>query len=178
MKAIVVYSSKTGFVEKYAKWIADELSVKAVRTNDVKVEDLKDYDTIVFGGGLYAGGINGIKLINKNLHKLKGKNIVLFATGASSGKKEEIDEVWDKNFTKEDQKNIAFFYLRGGFNYDKLNMKDRMLMMMMKKMLQKKKDLTEDEQGMLAAFEEPVDFTDRGNIRDLIDLVRKNSKID
>ena len=176
MKAIVIYSSKTGFVEKYAEWIADELSAKAVRTNDVKVEDLMDHDTIIFGGGLYAGGINGIKLIKKNLHKLKGKNIVLFATGASPGRKEDIAAVWDKNFTKEEQKNIAFFYLRGGFNYDKLNMKDKMLMTMMKKMLRKKKDPTEDEEGMLAAFDEPMDFTDRGNIKDLIDLVRKNHK--
>ncbi|MCK5772328.1 MAG: flavodoxin domain-containing protein [Thermoplasmata archaeon] len=176
MKAIVIYSSKTGFVEKYAKWIADELSVKAVRTNDVKVKDLKDYDTIIFGGGLYAGGINGIKLIKKNLDTLKGKNIILFATGASPGRTEEIDAVWDKNFTKKEQKNMTFFYLRGGFNYDKLNMKDKMLMKLLKKKLQNTKDLTEDEEGMLAAYDEPVDFTERENIRDLIDLVRKNRK--
>lgn len=176
MKAIVVYRSKTGFVKKYADWIAEELSTKAVPGDEIKVEDLKNYDTIIFGGGLYAGGINGIKLIKKNLDKLDGKNIVIFATGASPGRKEEIEEVWDKNFTKEQQQKIDFFYLRGGFEYDKLNIKDKMLMTMMKKMLQKKKELTPDEEGMLAAYKEPVDFTDKKNIRDLIDLVRINSK--
>lgn len=178
MKAIVIYRSKTGFVKKYAEWIAEDLSTKAVPGDEITIEDLLEYDTIIFGGGLYAGGINGIKLIKKNLDKLKGKKIVLFATGASPGRKEEIDGVWDKNFTKEEQNEIDFFYLRGGFNYDKLGVKDKMLMTLLKKKLQGKKDLTEDEKGMLDAYDHPVDFTDRGNIRDLIDLVKNYSNKD
>mgnify|MGYP001144650453 CR=1 FL=1 len=68
--SIVVYSSKTGFVKKYDQWIAAELSTEAVPAEDVKPEDLKDYDTIIYGGGLYAVGINGIKLIKKNLDNI------------------------------------------------------------------------------------------------------------
>ena len=138
MKAIVVYSSKTGFVKKYAEWIAKELSIRAVRTEDINVKDLMDHDTIIFGGGLYAGGINGIKLVKKSLDKFDNKKIAMFIAGASPGRKHEIDEVWDKNFSKEEQNRMGLFYLRGGFDYEKLGMKDKMLMTLLKKKLQSK----------------------------------------
>ena len=60
MKSIVIFSSKTGNTEKYAKWIAEELGTKAVPANKVKVKDLKDHDTIIYGAGIYAERINGI----------------------------------------------------------------------------------------------------------------------
>ncbi len=172
MSSIVVYSSKTGFVEKYAEWIAEELSTDAIEVDDVTVEDLMKHDKIIFGGGLYAGGINGIKLIKKNLDRLQEKRIAVFASGASPPREETITEVRDKNFTAEEQKKIGFFYLRGGFDYEKLNMKDKVLMTLLKKKLQSKKDLTEDEEGMLSAYDHPVDFTDKKNIEELIDFIR------
>lgn len=174
MSTIVIYSSKTGFVGKYAKWIAEDLGTRAVRAEDIKSEELQKFDKIVYGGGLYAGGINGIKLIKKNLEKLEGKKIAVFASGASPPRKETVEEVRDKNFTPEELEKIRFFYMRGGFDYDRLGMKDRMLMKLLKKKLESKKDLTEDEQGMLEAYEQPVDFTERSNIEDLIEYVRGN----
>ncbi|MFT5873622.1 MAG: hypothetical protein ACI8WT_002569 [Clostridium sp.] len=47
----------------------------------VNTNTLADYDTLIYGGGLYAVGINGVKLITKNLDKLKDKKVVVFATG-------------------------------------------------------------------------------------------------
>jgi len=174
MRAIVVYASKTGFVEKYAKWLAEEISAKAVRSEDSRIEDLEEFDTIIFGGGLYAGGINGIKLVKKALERFDDKRIAMFITGASPGREEEIDEVWDRNFTKEEQSRMGMFYLRGGFDYEKLGIKDRMLMTLLKKKLESKKELTEDEAGMLAAYDEPVDFTDRENIKDILSYVKRD----
>ena len=172
MRTIVVYASKTGFVEKYATWIAEDLQTRAIQADKVRIEDLMEYDTIIFGGGLYVGGINGINLIKKNLQRFEGKKIIIFATGASPGRKEEIEDVWNKNFSKQERENIGLFYLRGGFNYDKLGIKDKFLMTLLKKKLESKKELTEDETGMLAAYDEPADFTDRENIRDLIEFVK------
>jgi len=58
------------------------------------------------------------------------------------------------------------------FDFEKLGVKDKFLMTLLKKKLESKKELTEDETGMLAAYDIPVDFTDRVNIRDLIEFVR------
>lgn len=174
MKTIVIYKSKTGFTKKYAEWIAQELSAEIFAASRVTPAVLKSYETVIYGGGLYAGGINGIKLITRNLDKLQRQRVVVFATGASPAREETIDEVRNKNFSPGQQKKIHFFYLRGGFDYSKLGLFDKLLMQLLKKKLQKKANPTTDERGMLAAFKKPVDFTGKKHIRELVAFIRRH----
>lgn len=166
MKTVVIYKSKTGFTRKYAEWIAEDLSADIFDVTKVDINMLTKYDTIVYGGSLYAVGIIGVKLITKNLDKLKRKKIVVFATGASTSRDEVISEVMNKNFTVEQQKYIKFFYLRGGFNYNKLNPFDKFLMTLLKWKIKKKNpsELSDDEIGILAIYDKVVDFTQKKNI--------------
>lgn len=127
---------------------------------------------MVYGGGLYISGINGVKLITENLDKLRGKKIAVFATGATPGRKEEIDEVRDKNFAAEQQKQIRFFYLRGGFDFKKLKPVDKVLMTLLKWKLKLKKEKTADERGLLAAYEKPADFRSKKKIEELVAYMR------
>lgn len=129
---------------------------------------LKKYDNVIYGGGLYAVGINGIKLITQNLDKLKDKKVAVFASGATPPREAAISEVRDKNFTAEQQKLIKFFYFRGGFDFKKLKPLDKVIMSIFRWNLKKKKKLEPDEVGMLAAYDNPVDFTMKKNIKDLI----------
>jgi len=171
MKIAVIYKSKTGFTKKYAEWIAEELSADIFEGTKVSIDLLASYDTVIYGGGLYAVGINGVKLITQNLDKLKDKKVVVFATGASPFREEVLTEVKNKNFTPDQQKLIRFFYLRGGFNYSKLKPFYKMLMTLMKWKLKRKKELTPDEKGMLNSYDEPVDFTNKKNIDEIISYV-------
>lgn len=133
---------------------------------------LAAYDTVIYGGGLYIVGINGVKLITQNLDKLQGKKVVVFATGATPHREEDITEVKNKNFTAEQLQRLRFFYLRGGFDYSKLKPVDKALMTLMKWKLKRKKELRADERGMLAAYDQPADFTRKKNIDELIAYVR------
>lgn len=173
MKIVVIYKSKTGFTEKYAEWIAEELSADIFDISKVNIHRLNKYDTIIYGGSLYAAGIIGIRLITKNINKLKDKKLVVFATGASPLRDNVVNEVIDKNFSLDEQKHIKFFYLRGGFNYNKLNLFDKFLMTLLKWKIKKKKqeELSDDEIGMLAMYDKPVDFTDKKNIYKIITYV-------
>lgn len=172
MKTIVIFRSKSGFVKKYAEWIAEELSADIYEASKVKVDMLMNYDTVIYGGGLYAVGINGVKLITQNLNKLKDKNVIVFASGASPYRKEIEIEVRNKNFTMEQQKYIHFLYLRGGFDFNKLKPFDKLLMILMKLKLKRKRNLTSDEKGMLASYDTPVDFTRKKNIHEVIEYVK------
>ena len=169
MKTIVAYKSKSGYTKTYAEWIAQELDCD-IKEN-AGISDIIGYDTIIYGGGMYAGGFNGIKLITKNLDKLSGKKIALFAVGSNPGREHEMQPFWEKVLTAEQQKQIGHFYLRGGFDFSKLTAGDKILMKMLKVRLQKLKERTEDEQGMLDAYDTPVDFRDKDNIKPLIDFV-------
>ena len=173
MKTIVIYKSKTGFAKKYAEWIAEDLDADIFEVSKITVDMLEDYDTVIYGAGLYAVGINGVKYITQNLEKLKNKKIVIFATGMSPTREDVINEVKDKNFTLIEQKYIRFFYIRGGFDYSKLKPFDKILMTLLKYRikLKNKKKLTEDERGMLASFNKTVDFVVRKNINEILNYI-------
>lgn len=173
MKTIVVYKSRTGFTQKYAEWIAEELSADIYKRDEVDLDTIVEYDTIIYGGGLYAAGIGGIKLIIKNLDKLAGKKIAVFATGASPPREKDINEIKKTNFTEEQLKELTFFYLRGGFNYDKLSPLFKIVMSLFKYRLKKLKKTDPDARGMLASYENPTDFTRKKNIDKLVEYIRQ-----
>lgn len=166
MKTIVVYKSKYGYTKKYAQWLAESLDC-GVKEN-VSLADVMGYDTIIYGGGIYAGRINGAKLITKNLEKLSGKKLALFAVGSNVGRSEELEAFWKQALEENVRLNVPHFYLRGGFDYGRLGSVDRLMMNMLKKMLLKKDRLTEDEKGLLAAYDTPFDFTDRKNLEEIL----------
>jgi flavodoxin len=175
MKTVVIYKSISGYTKKYAEWIADELEADICKQDSITVKTLLEYDTIIFGGSLHATGIIGLNTIKKNLKILEKKNIIIFATGASPYKSEIIEEILCSNFTDEEQKYITLFYLRGGFNFRKLNFLNKILMTLFKWRLQLKRTRTKDEKGMLTAFLKPVDFTKKEKTKELLSYVRSLS---
>ena len=74
---------------------------------------LTAYDTVIYGGGLYAVGISGVKLITKNLDKLKYKKVVVFATGASPCREEAVNEVRNMNFNSIETETYTVLLFKG-----------------------------------------------------------------
>ena len=109
--------------------------------------------------------------MKNNFDKLRDKKIIIFTTGASSSKESIISEVRDNNFSEEELKQIQFYYFRGGFDFNKLNFLNKILMTLYKWRIQLKKDRTSDEKGMLAAYSKPIDFTKKENIKELLEYV-------
>ena len=170
---VVVYESRYGSTKKYAQWIAQDLGCTLIETKDATVEKLQTFDTIIYGGWLHAGSIKGFKVISKDIDKLKDKNIVVFSVGCSTGKREEdIKGVEKVNF--KGLQDIKHFYLRGAFNYQNLNMIDKVMMNMLKIKLKKIKeeDRDEDTRGMLDAYINPMNFANKDNIKLLVSYVR------
>lgn len=180
MKRAVVYKSVTGFTKKYAEWIAADLEADLLQADKVEPEQLTGYDWIIFGGSLHAVGINGVGFITENIEKFDRTGLVVFAVGATPVRSETVQEIRERNFASEPLRRVHFFYFRGGFDYRKLGLKDRFLMQLLKLRIKLKPAVrrTADEHGMLAAYERPVDFSDRSKISGLVQLVRGNDKID
>ncbi|KXG74878.1 flavodoxin domain-containing protein [Thermotalea metallivorans] len=172
-RVIVIYKSKYGSAQRYAQWIAEEVKADLVERSQITLEGMLQYDTIVYGGSLYAVGILGLSLIKKNFDKLKEKKVIVFSVGASPAYPETIEDVKNNNFTEEMKKKVHFFHLRGGFNYEKLNALDKILMYLLKKKLEHKKrdELTNDEKGMLASYAHPVDWTNKKSIDPIVQCI-------
>ena len=65
MKTLVIYQSSTGFTQKYANWIAEELSSDAKELKKVSVNDVQNADRIIYGGWIMGGMIMGLDKIRK-----------------------------------------------------------------------------------------------------------------
>ncbi len=176
-KAIVVYSSKHGSTEKYAKWIAEALQCKAMNRKEVSATTLAEYDTIIYGGGLYAGMVNGFGFIKNNIDALKDKRLVLFTVGLTNPSVEEnqtmINEGLRNQMTAEMRDRIQVFMLRGNIERSKLGFFEKLILNMVKKSAKGKKDseLTSRDRDILALDDNNINFVDRAAISPIVDFV-------
>ncbi len=177
-KIAVIYQSKYGATRKYAEWIAGELSCDLFEGKDIKASDLEPYDTIILGGGLYAGGVNGIKILTKNFSKFSNKNLVIFTCGLADPSDtintDHIKKSLYKELTEEMKDKIKVFHLRGAMDYSKLSPLHRSMMALVCKMTAKKdqNSLTNEDKEMLVSYGKKVDFVNKETILPLINYIR------
>lgn len=176
-KRVVIFESKYGSTGQYATWIAEALSCPLFEKRKFRQQDLADYDTIIYGGGLYAGGVSGIELIAKNWPVLREKNVILFTCGlADPSDPENVRHIRDslsKALSPEIPEKIHLFHLRGGIDYSRLNFIHKAMMSMLRKMLLKKdpESLKNEEKQLLETYGKCIDFTRRETITPLVDSV-------
>lgn len=174
MNIIVVYKSLSGFTEKYAKWIAEDLKTDCLNIKNFNSRLINEDTIIIFGGSLHAVGINGFRTLKRKIRKSNYKQLLVFAVGASPKKSGIEKEIKEANFKKNEGKATHLFYLRGGFDYSKLDFLNKILMTLLKFKIQSKKSgsRTGDEKGLLASYEKPLDVTRRENINVILDYIK------
>jgi hypothetical protein len=174
MKKIVIYKSQSGFTKKYATWIAEELNCQVCSMKEAKKINLREFDLILYGGGVHASTINGLKEIKKQLGGLNKDRDIIFCTGATPSEEIKIiNAIQTKNFDEEEIERIPFFYLQSGLNYDEMEGVQRFVMKIFANMLQKKTDKTEEETAMADMIKASYDITDRKFITPIINLVKE-----
>lgn len=173
MKAIVIYSSKTGFTEKYANWIAQELDCKAVSIDKTGDADIISCDCVIYGGWLMASGITDLKRFKK-FKSLNGKRVFVFAVGVSDmdlpGLHEKIVEM---NFAPQERRMAPVFYFEGGINYEKMGFMGKKMLGMLKKGIGKKAAVSAEESRLLDKIDHNYDGTRREYIEPLVKLVKE-----
>lgn len=169
IKKVVVYKSKTGFTEKYAHWIAEDLHCEAIQLENFNISEADQYDVIVYGGGIHAGRINGIKFIQNDILLTANKKLIVFATGATPPINEEVERFRKNNIPN--AKDIAFFYFQSGMNYAKMKGADKLLMGILKAVLNSKKSRSDTEQGTIDAIQNSYDYSSQSQIEPLISFI-------
>jgi menaquinone-dependent protoporphyrinogen IX oxidase len=167
----VVYKSTYGSTKQYAEWIAEELNASLFEATSIKPSQMLEFDTVIYGGGLYASGINGVKLVTKN----PCKSLVVFTVGAADPNTTDYSEILSKNFTHEFLSKIKVFHLQGGIDYSKLGVIHKTMMAMLKKMRvdSKPQEQRSDEDAeFLETYGKKFDYTDKAAIKPLVDFVR------
>ncbi len=168
-KVAVIYRSKYGTTEAYARWIAGALDADLLTPDSIEPNMLPAYDTVIYGGGMYAGGVLGFSaFIKKHYPAICDKHLVLFGVGASLDPKLALESIQKHNLSEEMYWKIKTFFFRGGLSYDKMGKLDRLMMFMLKKMIASKKLQDDDSLGIVATYGKNVDFTDQNAIAPLV----------
>lgn len=168
-KMLVAYASKHGTTKQYAQWIAHALDAQLMEAKAVKPETLEAYDVVVYGGGLYAGGIAGVKLVAKN----PCKQLVVFTVGLGNPETWDYSNTLKLSFPPEVLAKVKLFHLRGGMAYHRLGPLHKAAMAMMRASIMKKPEAqrTQDDRDLLTACQGQADFTDKAAIAPLVAYV-------
>lgn len=164
MKTIVVYRSSTGFTEKYARWIAEDLNCEAKEQKKIKADELAGYDLVVYGAPIMAGMVSGYEKIRA----MEPTELIVFAVGMTVPGEAFEDLVCTQNKLEKEK----FFYFEGGYAPERLGFFQRLLMGMIRKSIEKKPEKTAEDLHMLESFK-GSDRTDRGAIAPLVALCRE-----
>lgn len=133
---IIIYSSKTGFSQRYAQWLAEDLDCQALPFRDRKNADLKKYDAVILAGGLYAGKMSGLGWLKRQLPALKDKRVAAVAVGCAPVENPGLPDSMAQLFGGTPE--IRGFYCQGGLDYGRMGTVDRAMMAAMRSFLKKK----------------------------------------
>lgn len=171
----VIYASEYGSTEAYAEWLAEDLGVKAFPIKKVNPEMLSDSDILIYGGGLYASGIKGLKDFKKKCGSFQNKKVIIFTVGLADPLETDYHEILKNNFTEEERKSFKFFHLRGAIDYKKLSLPHRAMMAMMMKMLKSKPESVQENAEFLESYGKKTDFKDRSSLAPVLEYIRQIS---
>ena len=172
MKTIVIYNSRTGFTERYAKWIAEAAGADCMALSEAKKRDLSTYEAIVFGGWVCAGGISKLSWFKGNLDRWAGRKLIVFCVGASPMENPEIETALKQIFGSPQLKKVNVFYCPGGFNYEKMSAPFKLMMKVFIKTLKAKKGKTEADQEMIKMISGSYDISDKKYIEPILQCLK------
>ncbi|MBP3610650.1 MAG: flavodoxin [Lachnospiraceae bacterium] len=173
-KGIILYQSKYGATKKYADWLKEATGFDCIETKKADIQTVRNYDTILLGGGVYASGIAGLSFLRKHIATLKDKKIAVFCVGASPYDKTSFEAGYRHNF-KDALEGITCFYCRGAWNEAAMSFSDRTLCKLLQKAVAKKNpaDYEPWEQALVSAMGQSCDWTEKKYLEPLLNYIKE-----
>lgn len=82
MRTLILYKSKHGATEKYARWLHEEIERSSVFDMDnFDPKYLPLFVDVIIGTCIYTGKLYALDFITKNWEVLKDKNLYVFSVG-------------------------------------------------------------------------------------------------
>lgn len=171
MKIVVVYNTKYGSTKQYAEWIAEALQADLLDGKHLKAGQLMPYDMIIYGGGIFSGGIYRLDFLKKHIHKeLRGKVVVCFGVGITVGHDENQIQADEINFSEE-LKGMPCFYLTGRYDPSEIHGLDKGIIKLTRRLLDGGTGKYADE--LRDTFANGRNLMDRDQIIPLVQYIRE-----
>lgn len=180
MKTLIIYTSQTGFTQKYAAWISNRMQGDLLTIKEAKKKDKKyfeQYDAIIYGGWAMAGSVVQSKWFIGKASGWRDKKLVLFCVGASPEANPDVEQNLHKLLTDDERKYIKVFYCQGGLDYSKMNMPSKLAMKTLVSVLKKKKNASQKDKDMANMIEHSYDISDEKFIDPIVEYLIGNESV-
>lgn len=173
MKTIIIYGSEYGTTEKYALKLSETAGIPAKNFKDMS--DLSGYDRVIHFGGLYAGGVKGLKNTVKAVND--GTKLVIVTVGlADVTDKENTDNIRKSIARQVPEKVLAeasVFHLRGGIDYSRLNFVHKGMMGMLYKSCLKvpEEERSAEDKELIETYGKTVSFVDYEALKQIEEIL-------
>ena len=172
---IIIYGSQYGTARKYAEELAKRTNIEIKNYKDVT--DIDQYNTVVYIGSLYVGGVLGMKKTLAKISQCQKKKIIIATVGladpADTENTDKIKNSMKRQLSKELYENAYIFHLRGGIDYSCLNFKHKTMMGLLYKkavgLPEEKK--TAEIKAMIETYNQKVNFVDFESLNRLTDCI-------
>ncbi|MBE6859136.1 MAG: hypothetical protein E7498_06885 [Ruminococcus sp.] len=169
---IIVYGSQYGTAQQYAEELARKTNIDLKSYE--KVTDINRYDTVIYVGGLYAGGVLGMKKTLAKMLQCQRKKVIIVTVGLADPMNTEntanIRNGMKRQLSKELYENAHIFHLRGGIDYSRLSFKHKTMMGLLYKkavrLPEEKK--TAEVKAMIETYNKKVDFVDFDSLAPIV----------
>lgn len=175
MRTLILYTSKTGSTKKYAEDIAQAVNGDVFPLKKYKWKDVGDYDSIVFGGWVMGGKIQGIDDFLSHYDEISDKSILVFSSGMGFVTSESRDRLISGNVL--DIYHIRYYQLRGSFDYSKLHFPYNFMINTSLRALRKDPDSAQDLSMVENLKETPLEFYDQQGIDRIISVLHRLSAV-
>jgi len=161
---IIIYGSQYGTAKRYAEEIARITDIDLKSYEDVS--DINHYDTVIYIGALYAGGVLGMRKTFAKMSQCQNKKIIIATVGLADPMDEEntnhIKNSMQRQLPKELYENVHIFHLRGGIDYSRLSFKHKTMMGLLYKKAVRipEEEKTAEIKAMIESYNKKVDFVD------------------
>ena len=179
MNQVIIYGSHYGSTYRYAKQLSEQTNIPAVSYNEAP--DLSEMDTIIYMGGLYAGGVVGLAKTLGGFSIQNGQKLLLVTVGLAdpneSENRDNIRTSLQKQLSPELIEQAKIFHLRGGVDYQKLSFGHRMMMKLLYQSLRRTppEKQTAENRALIETYGKKVDFTDFSSLEPIIQKIQKGT---
>ena len=172
---IILFGTTYGSSKLYAEELSKRTGIEA-RSYD-EVSSIDDYDTIVYIGSLYAGGVQGMKKTFSKLTDVSNRKIIIVTVGLADPTDLEntksIKNSIKNQLSNEVYDHATIFHLRGAIDYAKLGFKHKTMMSLL---YNKAKNLPEEKKtaevrAMIDTYNKQVSFIDYESLTPIVEII-------
>lgn len=169
---IIIYGSQYGTTKQYAEELSRRTNIKLVSYENIK--NIDEYETIIYIGALYAGGVLGMARTLKKISNYDGKKIIIVTVGLADpmdvGNTNNIKNSIKRQLSNKMYEKAYIYHLRGGIDYSKLNFPHKTMMALLYKKAIRipEEEKTEEVKAMIDTYNQKVTFIDFSSLENVI----------